>query len=54
MRMRYGNFVRSSERGKGYAKEMLRLNMQNAKEMGMERLLVIPARSELLAGEIIK
>ena len=35
-----GYSVRPSERGKGYAKEMLRLNMQNAKAMGIEKLLV--------------
>ncbi|WP_075721302.1 GNAT family N-acetyltransferase [Roseburia sp. 499] len=32
--------MRPSERGKGYAKEMLRLNIQNAKAMGIEKLLV--------------
>ncbi len=35
-----GYSVRPSERGKGYAKEMLRLNIQNAKEMGIDKLLV--------------
>ena len=35
-----GYSVRPSERGKGYAKEMLRLNIQNAKSMGIEKLLV--------------
>lgn len=35
-----GYSVRPSERGKGYAKEMLRLNMQNAKLMGIEKLLI--------------
>jgi len=35
-----GYSVRPSERGKGYAKEMLRLNIQNAKAMGIEKLLV--------------
>ena len=35
-----GYTVRPSERGKGYAKEMLRLNIQNAKAMGIEKLLV--------------
>ena len=32
--------MRPSERGKGYAKEMLRLNIQNAKALGIEKLLV--------------
>ena len=35
-----GYSVRPSERRKGYAKEMLRLNIQNAKAMGIEKLLV--------------
>lgn len=35
-----GYSVRPSERGKGYAKEMLRLNLQNAKSMGIEKLLI--------------
>lgn len=36
-----GYTVRPSERGKGYAKEMLRLNIQNAKRMGIPKLLVV-------------
>ena len=35
-----GYTVRPSERGKGYAKEMLRLNIQNAREMEIQKLLV--------------
>ena len=35
-----GYSVRPSERGKGYAKEMLRLNMLNARSMGIEKLLI--------------
>lgn len=35
-----GYSVRPSERGNGYAKEMLRLNIQNAREIGIEKLLV--------------
>ena len=35
-----GYSVRPSERGKGYAREMLRLNIQNAKSMGIEKLLI--------------
>ena len=35
-----GYTVRPSERGHGYAKEMLRLNLNNAKELGIERLLI--------------
>lgn len=35
-----GYSVRPSERGKGYAKEMLRLNIRNAKELGISKLLI--------------
>ena len=35
-----GYTVRPSERGKGYAKEMLRLNIQNAHALGIEKMLV--------------
>ena len=35
-----GYSVRPSERGKGYAKEMLRLNVKNAKKLGIEKILV--------------
>ena len=45
-----GYSVRPSERGKGYAKEMLRLNIQNAKSMGIQKLLVT-CNSENAASE---
>ena len=35
-----GYSVRPSERGKGYAKEMLRQNIQNAKVLGIDKMLV--------------
>ena len=35
-----GYTVRPSERGHGYAKEMLRLNTSNAKELGIDKLLI--------------
>ncbi len=35
-----GYSVRPSERGKGYAKEMLRLNVENAKKLGIAKLLI--------------
>lgn len=35
-----GYSVRPSERRKGYAKEMLRLNMENARKLGIEKLLL--------------
>ena len=45
-----GYSVRPSERGKGYAKEMLRLNLQNAKKMGIDKLLV-PCDEKNIASE---
>jgi predicted acetyltransferase len=35
-----GYTVRPSERGKGYAKEMLHLNIKNAKMLGIDKLLI--------------
>lgn len=35
-----GYSVRPSERQKGYAKEMLRLNLQNCKNRGLEKVLI--------------
>lgn len=35
-----GYSVRPSERGKGYAKEMLRLNTRNAQKLGIPKLLI--------------
>ncbi len=35
-----GYSVRPTERGKGYAKEMLRLNIANAKDLGIDKLLI--------------
>ena len=35
-----GYSVRPSERGKGYANEMLHLNIQKARELGIEKMLV--------------
>lgn len=35
-----GYTVRPSERGKGYAKEMLRLNLQNCHKLGIDKVLI--------------
>lgn len=35
-----GYTVRPSERGKGYAKEMLRLNLENCRARGLERVMI--------------
>lgn len=45
-----GYTVRPSERGHGYAKEMLRQNLGNAKEFGIEKLLVT-CHSDNVASE---
>lgn len=39
-----GYSVRPSERGKGYAKEMLRLNLQNCRTRGLRRVLITCSR----------
>ena len=45
-----GYTVRPSERGKGYAKEMLRLNIQNARSLGIAKILVT-CNSDNIASE---
>lgn len=45
-----GYTVRPSERRKGYAKEMLRLNLRNCRDRGMDRVL-ITCNSENIASE---
>ena len=37
----FGYSVRPSERGKGYAKEQLRLGLQKAKEMGLDKVRIV-------------
>lgn len=48
-----GYTVRPSERGKGYAKEMLRLNRQKAGTMGIPRLLITCDERNLASEETI-
>ena len=45
-----GYTVRPSERGNGYAKEMLRLNLCKAKELGIDKIL-ITCHSDNIASE---
>ncbi|MBD5495253.1 MAG: GNAT family N-acetyltransferase, partial [Lachnospiraceae bacterium] len=35
-----GYTIRPCERGKGYAKEMLRLNLENAKKLGLKKVMI--------------
>ena len=48
-----GYSVRPSERRNGYAKEMLRLNIQNAREMGIEKLLVTCEETNIASEKTI-
>lgn len=48
-----GYSVRPSERGKGYATQMLRLNMEKANKMGIEKLLVTCNEKNLASERVI-
>lgn len=48
-----GYSVRPSERGKGYAKEMLRLNLQNCRALGIEHVLVTCSRENAASEKSI-
>lgn len=48
-----GYTVRPSERGKGYAAMMLRLNMEKAGEMGIEKMLVTCNEKNLKSEKVI-
>ena len=49
-----GYTVRPSERGHGYAKEMLRLNLQNAKALGINKVLVTCYHSNKESEKVIR
>ena len=49
-----GYTVRPAERGKGYAKEMLRLNLQNAKARGIDKILVTCYPSNKASERVIR
>ena len=40
-----GYSIRPDERGKGYAREMLRLNLENCRQRGMDRVMVTCSRN---------
>lgn len=48
-----GYSVRPNERGKGYAKEMLRLNLLNCKERGIDKVLVTCNRENPASEKVI-
>lgn len=48
-----GYSVRLSERNKGYAKEMLRQNLQRCKDRGMDRVMITCSRDNLASEKTI-
>lgn len=48
-----GYTVRPCERGKGYAKEMLRLNLQNCRARGMDKVMVTCSRENPVSEKVI-
>ena len=48
-----GYSVRPSERGKGYAKEMLRLNLQNCRDRKMDKVMVTCSRGNIASEKTI-
>lgn len=48
-----GYTVRPSERGRGYAREMLRLNLQNCRARGMEKILITCSRNNSASEKTI-
>ena len=48
-----GYFVRPTERGKGYGREMLRLNLLNAQKLGIQKVLVTCNVNNLASERII-
>lgn len=49
-----GYTVRPDERGKGYAKEMLRQNLINCKKLGIDRVLVTCDKENIASEKTIK
>jgi predicted acetyltransferase len=48
-----GYYVRRSERCKGYATEMLRQNLEKARERGIPRVMVTCTRGNLASEKVI-
>ena len=48
-----GYTVRPSERGKGYAKEMLRLNLDNCKRKGIQKVLLTCNKNNTASEKVI-
>lgn len=48
-----GYNVRPSQRGKGYGREMLRLNLENARELGLDKVLLTCNEDNIASEKII-
>lgn len=49
-----GYGVRTSERGRGYATEMLRLGLEHARELGLDRVLVSCLDTNIASAKVIE
>lgn len=48
-----GYSIRPCERNKGYAKEMLRLNLQNCRDRNMDRVMITCSRDNIASEKTI-
>lgn len=48
-----GYTVRPDERGKGYAKKMLRLNLQNCRDRGLDKVMITCSRDNTASEKTI-
>lgn len=48
-----GDGIRPSERGKGYATEMIRLSLQECKKLGLDRVLMVCDKSNIASARTI-
>lgn len=48
-----GYSIRPSERGKGYAREMLRLNLEKCRERGMDKVMVTCSQQNVASAKTI-
>ena len=48
-----GYTVRRGERNKGYAKEMVRLNLENCRKRNMDKILITCSRDNIASEKVI-